>query len=325
MTPFVRSFPLLLALWCVLAGCASSGTSAVSRYANLPIPGFDSLRAFRYLQQQVAFGPRVPGTEAHDRTVEWLVGTLRPLSDTVFVQSFSQPISRLGSLTLRNVIARFRSGHAPRLMLSAHVDTRPWADQDPDPAHQQVPVPGANDGASGVAVLLELAQRFHELPPPIGVDIVLFDGEDLGTPGRGDDWCLGSRYFSRHLPTGPVIAGGINVDMIGSRGLVVRREGYSDSRARALVEQVFAAAADAGVASFRNEPGITILDDHVPLNDAGVPAIDLIDFGNGDVSDRTWHTVSDVPDSCSAASLGSVGAVLLGFVYHYGPVWENEQ
>ncbi len=277
------------------------------------------------MKRQVEFGPRVPGTEAHAQTVRWLMRTLEPLADTVVEQPFPEEHPGIGPTVLRNVVARFRSDRSPRLLLTAHYDTRPWADQDPDPAKRHTPVPGANDGASGVAVLLELAKCFRTVPPPIGVDIVLFDGEDLGTPGRGDDWCLGSRFFAHHRPDGAVIGGAINVDMVGGRSLIIRREGYSDSRARDLVERVFAAAADAGATAFRDEPGITILDDHVPLTDAGIRAIDLIDFGNGTTSDRTWHTVSDVPDSCSASSLGMVGATLVEFIYHYGPVWEQEQ
>jgi hypothetical protein len=279
------------------------------------LPLFDSSRAFVLLERQVSFGPRVPGTEAHTRCLQFLVDHLGPLADSVSVQAFAFSHAVLGPQSLSNVIARFRPMEERRLLLSAHWDSRPWADEDPVLERRSDPVPGANDGASGVAVLLEFARVLQAFPPPIGVDIVLFDGEDLGSQGVTSSWCLGSRYFARHIPDSVSYLGAINLDMVGGSNLRILREENSQRNARALLDLVFSAAVELQLPEFVDEGGTEIYDDHVPLQEAQIEAIDLIDLDYSFGGQRYWHTTLDTPERCSRHSLGAVGTLLLHVVY----------
>lgn len=274
-----------------------------------PGPAFDADRAFADLVKQTEFGPRVPGTVGHDKCSEWLRVQLGVMADTLIEQRFQGlPPGYFDSVPMVNYIGRFGRRSSKRILLCAHWDTRPFADMDPDSARRRHSFAGANDGASGVALLLEVARALRAQTPSVGVDIALFDGEDAGQHGQETGWCLGSRYFAAHLPAEYKWA--ILVDMVGDRDLQIFKEGYSVRYAPALVEKVWKAAAEIGETAFRPERENDIFDDHIPLLQKGVPAIDIID-----IRYPHWHTSQDTPDKCAPSSLASVGRVLLHVVY----------
>ncbi len=274
-------------------------------------PNFDGEKAFFYLEKQCEFGPRVPGTKGHAECKDYLISTLGKYADTVttqeFMFSYGQPRR---SATGANIIGRFAPEDPNRIILCAHWDTRPWADSDPNPANHTKPVLGANDGASGVAVLLHMAELFAEQPPAIGIDIVFFDAEDAGTHNNNESWALGSKAFAREelRKYNPRYA--ILLDMVGDRDLRIPQEYHSLAYAPQLVEKVWGKAVELGVPEFVFEVGPAVYDDHIPLLQAGVPAIDIIDFDY-----PTWHTVNDAPEYCSSASLQAVGRVVTAVVY----------
>jgi hypothetical protein len=270
--------------------CLCVGFLSCSR----PVPTFDADRAFADLVRQTEFGPRVPGTDAHQACATWLQEQLAPHADLVWAQPFTSFVPLVDdSLSFTNII---------------HWDTRPYADNDPDSANWRKPIDGANDGASGVALLLEVARALSRQPPSVGVDIVFFDGEDLGQSGADEEWCLGSRYFTSHLTLKYDWV--IIVDLIGDRNLTIYREGYSNRFAKDLQDRVWKIAAELGESSFRPELEFDIIDDHVPFLMHGMPAIDIIDLRY-----PHWHTLGYTVDKCSAESLGRVGRVILQVLY----------
>jgi glutaminyl-peptide cyclotransferase len=296
----IRSLTLSFLL--ALAAVASCGR---------PAAAFEGKRAFEWLTKQCDMGPRVPGTTAHDSCFAFLVSTLRGFTSHVETDTFSYDSPALGKeVRLMNVVARFRPEIEQRVVLGAHWDTRAWADRDPIPARRTLPVLGANDGASGVAVLLELARHLGgRNPPTVGVDIVLFDGEDLGTEADPNGWFRGSHRYvewssSRKAPLFVII-----VDMVGKKNLALHWEGYSRAQAANVVDLVWEEARALGVRSFRSDVKHSVMDDHIPFLNAGIPAIDLIDFDYPE-----WHTTRDTPDKCSPESLEGVGRVLLSLI-----------
>jgi glutaminyl-peptide cyclotransferase len=269
---------------------------------------FDGERAFELLERQCEFGPRPPGSAAHEQTLQWMVETLQASADRVALQRFTAA-SAGGEVRLTNVIASFRPEVKDRILLAAHWDTRPVADRESDPVLAARPILGANDGASGVAVLLELAALLEKRPPRVGVDIVLFDGEDGGKGGGLTDWCVGSAYYAAHMGDYcPQLA--VVVDMVGDRDLSILKEQNSMSTFPSSVERVWEAARAVGAASFKESVGAAIFDDHVPLIRAGVPAVLVID-----PQYPSWHTLADTPDKCSPESLGEVGRVLAALTH----------
>ncbi|MBE0557686.1 MAG: M28 family peptidase, partial [Proteobacteria bacterium] len=278
------------------------------------VPEFDANRAFDILVAQTEYGPRSPGSSGHRKCLDFLASTLRGFTDSISLLPFSVTaagVSHYGT----NIFARFGEGNVGRILLSAHWDTRPSADQETDPRNHATPILGANDGASGVAVLLEIASLLKSSPPPVGVDIVLFDLEDSGTPGIPDSWSIGARDFAQNHLRVSRYSFGINVDMVGDAELEIRREGNSEFHAGPILDRVFSTARLLGIPEFVDEPGPEVTDDHMPLIEAGLPTIDLIDFDYPDASNSYWHTLQDTPDKCSPQSLGAVGTVLLHIIY----------
>ena len=274
------------------------------------IPSFDQDRAFVYLKKQCEFGPRNPGSEGHRRCLEFLVEELQRTADSVVKQPFFFTNYRnKQTSTLNNVIASF-GRHGERILLCAHWDTRPWADQDPDSTNRDKPILGANDGASGVAVLLEIAQVLKQHPPPRGVDIVLFDGEDAGLQGQDETWCQGSRYFAQNKQVSYQPRWGILLDFVGDKDLHFPIEGNSQKYAPDLVDRVWSKAEALGLSAFDRSVGYDIIDDHLSLLDVGIPTIDIIDFDY-----PYYHTLQDTEDKCSPQSLGIVGTLLLHLIY----------
>jgi Zn-dependent M28 family amino/carboxypeptidase len=277
--------------------------------ASLASQQFDGRQALRWVEYQVAAGPRIPNTPAHRAVGDWLVAELRARADTVEVQEWTHVTQTGDTLHLRNVIARFRPAEANRVLYVSHWDSRPHADQDPDPAKRRLPVPGADDGASSTAVLLGVADALKHSPPSVGVDLVFVDGEDYGD-FDGPDVLLGSKYFAQHLNAGyrPLFA--VVWDMVGDRNQRFEQEGYSLDRAPEVVERVWRTAEDLGLRRvFRAQRGGAITDDHIPLLEAGIRAIDVIDLDY-----EAWHTTADTPDKISAVSLANAGRVALALV-----------
>lgn len=284
--------------------------------ATVPsVPTFNGTRAFDALLKQTSFGPRNPNSRGHRECLEYLESTLHGLADEVRLQPFSHVGYHGEVLQLTNVIGSFRPQEKTRILLCAHWDTRPRADQDSDTSKRETPIIGANDGASGVAVLLELAALLKKTPPPIGVDLVLFDGEDYGLEGDHDSYLLGSRYFAKNRPASYLPRFGILLDMVGDKSLELPKEGYSVRYGPDVVKMVWNTAKELGISQFIDGPGEEIIDDHLPLNDAGIVTIDIIDFNYPDPTHRFWHTHQDIPENCSAESLDAVGTVLTRVVY----------
>jgi Zn-dependent M28 family amino/carboxypeptidase len=215
----------------------------------------------------------------------------------------------MDTLQLVNIIARFQLDSRERIVIGAHWDSRPMADMDPDASHRNQPIPGANDGASGVAVILQLARLFSQEPPPVGVDLVLFDGEDSGQSGDLQSWCLGSRYYAMNL-RGELPRWGIVLDMIGEKNAVYSMEINSLDQTPRLVHTLWSLAENLKLYCFDPNPGTAVWDDHMMLNKYGIPSIDIIDFDY-----PYWHTLEDTPDKCSAESLEHVGTLLVKWIY----------
>jgi len=273
------------------------------------IPEFNEQNAFQHLEKQCEFGPRVPGTEAHIKCRDYLDETLRKYAERVTQQPF-QAIIDNKRVTCYNIIANFHSAKTQRLLLCAHWDTRPWADKDPDPANHTKPVLGANDGASGVAVLLEIARIIDIKPPKYGVDIVFFDAEDFGSYGQNDTWALGSKQFAQNIVKTYHPEFGILLDLIGDTDQQLYIEQNSYNYTREIVEKVWNIAEQMGIPEFISEVKFDVYDDHLNLLKIGIPCINIIDFDY-----KYWHTIEDTPDKCSPMSLNNVGKVLLGVLY----------
>jgi hypothetical protein len=289
---------------------AVAGRSLAAQ-TTMPTAQFEPDRAWQHLLKQVAAGPRVPNQPGHDAVREYLLGALGALSTRVEVQDFVWEV-RGTPLQMSNLFGLFGPDEPGKVVLAAHWDSRPQADQDPNPENRSQPIPGANDGASGVAVLLEVARVLQAAPPPVGVIVLFFDGEDYG-PGV-DAMFLGSRYYAQHVvPERP--AWGILLDMIGDRDLHLPREAGSQQAASAVNDRVWQAAQQLGRGEFEDRVGSPILDDHLPVLQAGIPMIDLIDFSYGP-NHSWWHTLEDTPDKCSAESLAAVGQVVLQTLYN---------
>ncbi|MCA1900219.1 MAG: M28 family peptidase [Chloroflexi bacterium] len=257
---------------------------------------FDGIRALADAQTQVDFGPRIPGSTGHDQAREWIRAELEHVGWVVEVQR----TERLGH-PIHNIIAK-RSPEEPQIILGAHYDTRMYADQDSSPGMQAMPVPGANDGASGVAVLLEIARTLPEDSVPVW--LVFFDAEDNGNL-EGWDWILGSRAFVEEIEVRPRAA--VIVDMVGDADLNIYLEKNSDKELRA---EIWSAAESLGYADkFINSEKYSMLDDHTPFLEKGIPAVDIIDFDY-----PYWHTTQDTPDKVSAESLKAVGDTLLKWI-----------
>ncbi len=290
-----------VALLVVLAGAGVTG--------GCGSPTYSGELAFSFLEKQCEFGPRPPGSDAHEAMRDWLVGVLQGYADEVSVQRFTALDTEGNEVVLSNVIASFRMDARERVLFGAHWDTRWIAERDPDESNRATPILGANDGASGVAVLLGLAAMMSDRDPDVGVDLVFFDGEDGGNGGGFDSFCVGSTFFaSRMGDYAPVYA--VVVDMIGDSDLAIPVEPNSMSACPSVVRTIWEAAERVGATSFTEESGPAMFDDHIPLIRAGVPAALIIDFDYAH-----WHTIEDTPDKCSPESLREVGAVLAELVY----------
>lgn len=305
-----------------LLACLSVLWSACARKPDAPpappvvTTEFDGDAALGYAAAQVAFGPRVPGSDAHRKAGDWIVAQMIQRGAVVTEQKWTHTTKAGRTLPLRNIVARFNPQAAERVLYLTHWDTRPTADMETDPADQLKPIDGANDGASGVGLFVALADALQKKPSSLGVDLLFVDGEDYGVFGPPRvDVLLGSTYFASHLPEPgyrPVF--GVLFDMIGDADLRIALEDHSAQRAPDVVERVWskAEAMGRGDVFVRRSAG-PITDDHVPLLDAGLKVIDVIDLVYGP-GNSYHHTLQDTMDKISAASLKIVGDVALALL-----------
>ncbi len=283
---------------------------------NSPQPVFDAEKAFQYLVEQCDIGYRNPGSRGHEEAIKYYTDFFSPLADTVIHQVFDReiPIDNI-TFTFTNIIAGFNTNARNPLLIGAHWDTRPRADHDPNPNNRNQPILGANDGASGVAVLMQLAEILSGRHPSRAIYLVLFDGEDYGYSGSLEYYCMGSEYFAKNLPI-PKPAEAIILDMIGDKDLSIPIERNSYSSHPALVKELWNIAKNRGYSEFQHRFDSYIYDDHVMLiQHADIPSVDLIDFHYPNRYQNYWHTIQDTPDKCSAHSLEIVGQVLYDYIY----------
>ena len=289
-------------------------------------PAFQADSAYRYIERQVAFGPRVPNTEAHRACGEYLAGQLKAFGAKVYDQ-YADVISYDGKiLKARNIVGSYNPETKKRVLLCAHWGSRPYADADKE-EHHHTPIDGANDGASGVGVLLEIARHLQQQAPAIGIDIVFFDAEDYGIPEfyegdyKQDTWCLGSQYWGRfpHVPDYKARFG-ILLDMVGGKDAVFYYEGYSARTANQPMKKIWDMAHRLGHKQcFVKEEGGEVVDDHIYVNRfRQIPCVDII--GYDPHSEKgfhpTWHTVGDTMDCIDKTVLQAVGETVMAVIYN---------
>ncbi|MGE3800845.1 MAG: M28 family peptidase [Candidatus Kapaibacterium sp.] len=342
----LRILPILL-LTPILIGCpdtpqnggegGKTDSTKTSTTQALPdpagMPEFNAQSAYDYVAKQVSFGTREPNSPGAKKAIAYFLEELGKFADTVYPQKFTHTGYSGAVLNLTNIVARFNPEATVRVLLCAHWDSRPRADMEQDESKRNQAIPAANDGASGVGVLLEIARILKETPQGVGVDIVLFDGEDYGDSDIDDtvQYFLGAKYFSRNLPQGTKPAFGILLDMVGDKEAEFAMEGNSLDFAYPVVIKLWKAASHLQLSTFKHEKGGSVSDDHIPLNEvAGIPTIDIIDIdlvGHKTLNPRRkyWHTLGDTMDNIEAATLGQVGKLLVYTIYKLIPDEMNQQ
>lgn len=287
-----------------------------SQQQSVEVPRFSGVKAFQYLEKQCEFGPRNPGSIGHKEFANYLENFLKERFDNILIQDFEyiEPVTeslRKG----KNFIVQFNQDAKYRLLIGAHWDTRAISDQDKNIEHKTLPVLGANDGGSGTAILMTLYDMFTADEPPIGIDLVFFDAEDVGRSFEGNTFAVGSEFFSKNLPIKkPDFA--IIVDMVGDKQLNLPIERFSYNIAPKKVKEIWDMAEDLSLNAFEKRIVEEIYDDHVPLwENAQIPAIDIIDFKYPNLFYNYWHTQQDIPANCSPKSLEQVGTLLLNYIY----------
>ncbi len=322
----------LLTTLCSCGGRTRSAATHADTIALQPCPVFSGKNALAYIEKQCSFGPRMPGSPAWSQCSEWIASTFQELGCQVERQSTNVTVYNGSTVPCTNIIARLNPDNHDRILLCAHWDTRPWADNDPDPSNHHTPVLGANDGASGVAVLLEMARTISEFSTPLetGIDFVCFDAEDSGTPQWADDdldldtsdtWCLGSTYWAQQAAASNYTARfGILFDMVGGRGSTFSMERISEQYASPVMQMLWHLAHQLGYGQFFPlRRGSYITDDHVPVNQiAHIPCIDIVPYHTDgpSVFGPTWHTLSDSPENIDPNVLEAVGQSALQLLYN---------
>jgi hypothetical protein len=290
-------------------------------YTKVEIPTFNADSAYSYVKAQCDFGPRTPKSKASQLCGDYLIDFMKQYADTVYVQNFSSSLWDGTSVEGRNIIASFNPEALDRVVLAAHWDSRLWADEDPNEENHKKAIDGANDGASGVGVLMEIARVFRQKQNTQGVDIIFFDLEDQGTPSWAEsdvedqsDWCLGSQYWSK-TPHYPFYTAnyGILLDMVGYKNLRFTKEGLSMHYAASIMNKVWDIASAKGYSNiFINENTYPIMDDHHWVNlNARIPMIDIVQNDPTCSFFPFWHTVQDNMENISKESLRIVGEVCL--------------
>ncbi|UKK67253.1 M28 family peptidase [Prevotella communis] len=318
---------ILMAVAMLLTACGG-GKKTMSETEKPVGPQFSADSAYTFCQQQCDFGPRTMNSEAHEQCGQWIVEKFQGYGMDVTEQRATLKGFDGTPLQSNNIIARYQPEKEQRILLCAHWDSRPWADNDPDEANHTKPVMAANDGASGVGVMLEIARLLQAdtCLLPVGIDFVCFDAEDWGSHDDNDSWALGAQYWSKQFKSQTsnlkpqTYRYGILLDMVGGQGARFYQEGYSKYYANHVVKRVWKAAAIAGFSSyFPQEDGGGITDDHVPVNEvAKIPCIDIINY-YPDCEESsfgpTWHTVIDDMDHLDRNTLKAVGQTLIQVLY----------
>ena len=317
---------LFLSVW-LLISCGQTTKSEQTKVKQISIPAFNADSAYFFTKKQVDFGARVANTKAHDVCAAYLSAELKRFGAVVVEQKADLTAFDGTVLKSTNIIGSFNPKAEARILLLSHWDSRPWADHDPDPAMHKKPVMAANDGASGVGVLLEMSRLMAKNKPTVGVDIFFCDSEDYGQPESASggssetSWCLGTQYWahSPHVP-GYTARFGILLDMVGASQATFYREQSSEYYAGNIVEKVWSTAQSQGFGQFFiNEKGGAITDDHIFVNQiTGIPTIDIIHYDpkSGSGFGTYWHTTHDTMDKVDKATLNAVGTTLMHVVYN---------
>jgi Zn-dependent M28 family amino/carboxypeptidase len=315
-----------------MISCSQTPSSSSAKVESQPVkqqnvPAFDADSAWVFVENQVKFGPRVPNSEAHVACGNYLASELKRFGAQVYEQEATLTAYNGTQLKAKNIIGSYNPENSKRVLLFAHWDSRPYADHDKDPANQMKPIDGADDGASGVGVLLEMARQFSIKSPAIGIDIIFFDAEDYGTPEfvkeyKENTWCLGAQFWAKN----PHVKGykadfGILLDMVGAKNASFFKEATSMRYAPQVVEEVWSTARDLGYGKFFiNAEGGAITDDHqYVILGRNIPCIDIIytdpesDNGFG----PHWHTQNDTMDNIDRETLKAVGQTVLQVVYNH--------
>jgi hypothetical protein len=321
-------FIIVIALVFVFVGCKDKKqkeNKSEFSYSKVEVPSFNADSAYAYVKAQCDFGPRVPESKAHKACGDYLVSFLRQYADTVIEQNFSSKLYNGKAVKGRNIIASFNLKSTDRTLFAAHWDSRAWADNDPDEKNHKTPIIGANDGASGVGVLMEMARCLKLKTTTIGVDIIFFDLEDQGTPEWDEsdiedqsDWCLGSQYWSKntHIPFYQAKYG-ILLDMVGYTNPCFTKERQSMYYASSIMNKIWKIAHDRGYSSFfLNDETGGVMDDHIWVNqNAKIPMIDIVQYDPAGSFFPYWHTIKDDINCISKNTLRAVGDVCLVAIY----------
>ena len=290
-----------------------------------PAPEFCEDSAYAFVAEQCQFGPRTMNSEAHEACGDYIAETFKRLGAVVYDQYADAKLFNGTPVKMRNIVASFHPERAERILIAGHWDSRAWADNDPNEANHNTPIDGANDGASSVGVMMEIARQLRldsdSNKVKVGVDLICWDAEDSGESGGGssNSWCLGSQYWSgfRHV-NGYTARYGINLDMVGGHNTVFYREQYSMMYAPSVVDKVWAAAHRIGYGKYfsYDDEGGAITDDHLEVNRGGIPCIDVIgsDKDNGGFP-STWHTLNDNIKNISKETLKAVGQTMLEVIW----------
>ena len=332
----IKAFPILLGIAALAVTACNGGTEkqasqpAEPTAAAVVVPAFNADSAYSFVKAQVDFGPRVPNSKEHRACGDYLAAKLKEYGAEVINQEAELVAYDGTRLNARNIIAQFQPEKKGRIMLCAHWDSRPWADSDPDASKHRTPILGANDGASGVGVLMEIARALSTTPTELGIDIILFDAEDYGTHNADDDparesmdhsWALGSQYWSRRPHKSDYNARyGILLDLVGAPGSTFYKEGISVAYAGNLVDKIWKIAHKTGHAKyFINENGGYVTDDHFYVNEfLGLPCVDIINYDKESENGfgKYHHTIKDDMEWIDRESLRAVGETVLAVIYN---------
>lgn len=324
ISKFFNFYILTAAVLLLLAAC-KNGTTTTETVYEQQSPDFNADSAYLYIAEQCAFGPRVMNSEAHDACAAYIAAKFESFGAQVVNQDAEGTLYDGTKVQMRNIVASYNLDNPVRLMICSHWDSRPWADHDANADNHRTPIDGANDGASGVAVMMEIARQIQQKTPEIGVDLICFDAEDCGTPewdDHGEDnswtWCIGSQYWAgKHHIDGYTARYGILLDMVGGSNCVFEKEAYSMAYAPSVVDKVWSKAIRLGYGDlFKNANGGGVTDDHVQVNMSGIPCIDIIARdANDNTFCKTWHTKNDNVGNINKQTLKAVGQTVMEVIY----------
>lgn len=324
ISKFFNFYILTAAVLLLLAAC-KNGTTTTETVYEQQSPDFNADSAYLYIAEQCAFGPRVMNSEAHDACAAYIAAKFESFGAQVVNQDAEGTLYDGTKVQMRNIVASYNLNNPVRLIICSHWDSRPWADHDANADNHRTPIDGANDGASGVAVMMEIARQIQQKTPEIGVDLICFDAEDCGTPewdDHGEDnswtWCIGSQYWAgKHHIDGYTARYGILLDMVGGSNCVFEKEAYSMAYAPSVVDKVWSKAIRLGYGDlFKNANGGGVTDDHVQVNMSGIPCIDIIARdANDNTFCKTWHTKNDNVGNINKQTLKAVGQTVMEVIY----------